>query len=59
MPLNEKGREIMAAMKKQYGTVKGAQVFYASLNAGKISGVEHAKRARGKRSRTVVRNRKL
>lgn len=40
MPLTEKGREIMAAMKRQYGEKKGEQVFYASKNAGKISGVD-------------------
>jgi len=40
MPLTSKGEEIMAAMKKEYGTEKGKQVFYASKNAGKISGVD-------------------
>lgn len=30
----------MAAMKKQYGEKKGEQVFYASKNANKITGVE-------------------
>ena len=45
MPLNEKGQEIMSSMKKQYGKKKGKSVFYASLNAGTISGVEEAKRA--------------
>ena len=34
----------MAAMKKQYGGKKGKQVFYASKNAGKISGVEGHKK---------------
>jgi hypothetical protein len=40
MPLTEKGREIMAAMKRQYGEEKGEEVFYASKNAGKITGVD-------------------
>jgi hypothetical protein len=40
MPLSEKGHEIMANMKKQYGEEKGKEVFYASKNAGKISGVD-------------------
>jgi hypothetical protein len=40
MPLTEKGHEIMANMKKQYGEEKGKEVFYASKNAGKISGVD-------------------
>jgi hypothetical protein len=40
MPLTAKGREILAAMKKNYGSEKGEQVFYASKNAGKISSVD-------------------
>lgn len=40
MPLNAKGRKVMAAMKKEYGGKKGERVFYASRNAGKIKGVE-------------------
>ena len=40
MPLTEKGTEIMQNMKSQYGEEKGKQVFYASKNAGKISGVD-------------------
>jgi hypothetical protein len=43
MPLTKKGEEIMAAMKKQYGEEKGEQVFYASKNAGKITGVDAAR----------------
>ncbi len=39
MPLTKKGRKIMAAMQKQYGAEKGKQVFYASANKGKITGV--------------------
>jgi hypothetical protein len=42
MPLTEKGQEIMANMKKQYGEEKGKSVFYASKNAGKIKGVDRA-----------------
>lgn len=30
----------MSAMKKEYGEEKGEKVFYASKNAGKITGVE-------------------
>lgn len=40
MPLNSKGKEIIAAMKKQYGAKKGKQVFFASENKGKIEGVK-------------------
>jgi len=39
MPMNEKGRKIMANMKKEYGD-KAKQVFYASKNKGTITGVE-------------------
>lgn len=40
MPLTTKGNKIMSAMKSQYGDKKGTSVFYASRNAGKISGVD-------------------
>lgn len=43
MPLSEKGNEIEKAMEKTYGTTKGEQVFYASKNAGKITGVDSPK----------------
>ena len=39
-PLTKKGEEIMGSMKEQYGEKKGEQVFYASKNAGKITGVD-------------------
>ena len=42
MPLTAKGSEIMANMQKHYGKEKGEQVFYASANAGKITGVHDA-----------------
>jgi hypothetical protein len=44
MPLTEKGQEIMANMKKQYGEKRGEQVFYASKNKGNISGVDRRSR---------------
>ncbi len=40
MPLTKKGRKIKSAMTKEYGKKKGAQVFYASRNKGKIKNVE-------------------
>lgn len=40
MPLNEKGKKILKEMKEQYGAKKGKEVFYASVNSGKIKGVE-------------------
>jgi hypothetical protein len=43
MPLTEKGKKIMASMKRQYGPQKGERVFYASQNKGIITGT-HKKR---------------
>jgi hypothetical protein len=40
MPLTAKGQKILSGMKEQYGPEKGEQVFYASKNAGKITGVD-------------------
>lgn len=42
MPLTGKGEEIKSAMEKEYGPKKGEEVFYASKNAGTISGVDEA-----------------
>lgn len=42
MPLTKKGKKIISAMEKEYGHEKGEQVFYASKNKGRISGVEKA-----------------
>ena len=49
MPLTTKGKKIKQAMMRPgseggYGKEKGEQVFYASKNAGKIKGVEKAKK---------------
>ena len=50
MPLTEKGKKILANMKKEYGSAKGTEVFYKSLNAGKIKGVhEGEKKHRSKK----------
>jgi hypothetical protein len=43
MPKTKKGRKIMAAMKKEYGS-KAEQVFYASKNKGTIKGVDKGKK---------------
>ena len=51
MPLTAKGKKIKRAMAKQYGKEKGERVFYASVNKGKVKGVEKGakpKRKRGK-----------
>jgi len=38
MPTTKKGREILAAMKREYGKKAGERVFYASINKGTIKG---------------------
>ena len=43
MPLNEKGKKIMKAMKKQYGAKEGQKVFYAMENSGKLKKVIKAR----------------
>lgn len=58
MPLTGKGEKIMSAMKKQYGDKKGEQVFYASANSGKISGVHESLTVRAKRIAPAARRRR-
>lgn len=50
MPLSMKGEEIQNVMEKEYGKKKGEQVFYASKNKGKISGVDAKGRWGGRAS---------
>jgi len=45
MPLTSKGKKIMTAMTEEYGEKKGKEVFYASKNKGKITGVERIRDA--------------
>lgn len=40
MPLSDRGKKILKAMKKQYGDKKGKAVFYAMENSGKLKGVK-------------------
>ena len=40
MPLTAKGTKILRAMQKQYGAKRGKEVFYSSINSGKITGAE-------------------
>lgn len=42
MPLTEKGTKVLAAMRAEYGRKAGERVFYASKNAGKLTGVDAA-----------------
>lgn len=44
VPLTKKGNKILSAMTKKYGAKKGKEVFYASANKGKISGVHKGKK---------------
>ena len=46
MPLNAKGRKIMASMKQTYGKKNARRIFYASKAKGAISAVEKRKGAR-------------
>ncbi len=48
MPLTKKGTKILKNMTKQYGAKKGKQVFYASINKGKIKGAHKDKKAKKK-----------
>lgn len=49
MPETKKGRKIKKAMEKQYGKKKGDQVFYASINKGKIKGAHKKRKKKGKK----------
>jgi hypothetical protein len=47
MPLTPKGKKILKSMKQTYGSSEKAKsVLYASKNAGKISGIDKAKKKR-------------
>ena len=48
MPKTKKGKKIMAAMKKTYGSEKGEEVFYKSRNKGTIKGVDKPRKRRRK-----------
>jgi hypothetical protein len=51
MPLTEKGTKILANMRRQYGSKKGEQVFYASQNKGTISGTHRYQKKKYKKLR--------
>jgi hypothetical protein len=44
MPLTPKGSKIKKAMEKGYGAKKGKEVFYASINKGKVKGAHKNKK---------------
>ena len=39
MQLTKKGAKTLASMQEHYGAKKGKEVFYASINKGKLKGV--------------------
>lgn len=39
MPLTKRGEIVKRKFEKEYGAEKGKQVFYASINSGKLKGV--------------------
>lgn len=52
MPLTAKGNKILKSMTKTYGAKKAKQVFYASINEGKIKGAEgKSKKKKAKKKR--------
>lgn len=52
MPLTSKGKKILKSMTSFYGRKKAKQVFYASINEGKITGAEGgAKKKRKKKGK--------
>lgn len=46
MPLTPKGEKIEAKFKREYGAKEGERNFYASRNAGTISGVDQGRASR-------------
>ena len=44
MPLTKTGKKVLRSMRQQYGTKKGQQVFYASINKGRLHGMEKKKK---------------
>jgi hypothetical protein len=40
MPLTKTGQRVLRSMRKQYGSKKGTQVFYATINKGKLKHME-------------------
>lgn len=44
MPLTKRGAKIKRKMMKFYGKTKGARVFFASANKGRIKGVHRARK---------------
>ena len=43
MPLTDKGSKVLAQLVAEYGKKKGEAVFHASVNSGKLTGMEQSK----------------
>jgi hypothetical protein len=50
VPLTKKGEKVMKAMREQYGD-RAERVFYSSVNAGKLKGVEKKEKPATKNGR--------
>ena len=48
MPLTKKGKKILGSFRKQYGTKKGTEYFYRSINKGIITGAERGRAGKAK-----------
>lgn len=55
MPLSAKGSKIMESMKKEYGSDKGKQVFYASKNKGTIKGVDRKSQVKAMKAKMAAK----
>ena len=58
MPLTKKGRKVKKAMAKSYGKKKGAQVFYAMENIGKMKGMKKKKHMMSSMKKKSVKRKK-
>lgn len=48
MPLSKSGREVLGSMLSQYGSKKGEDVFYATMNKKKMKSKWEGKKAKRK-----------
>lgn len=48
MPLTSSGLKTLGSMAKTYGKEKAKKVFYASINSGKLKGMEKPKKSKKK-----------
>ena len=51
MPLTGKDREVEERFESEYGPERGKQVFYSSINAGKVRNIPEARRMAKKRKK--------